>query len=626
MSKRFESQYYGIVFGFRQHVDNISDLLILENGQLIAPKDHQHSWLFEKIAGVYNKLENALITYHDGVQDKSCEYNGRHYHLVCELRGHPTRDQRWGRDCLAWAKARPAVAFFAAATAANVASLSRHICQAPRKVIHSKGEKLIQDIGFTPKEGTSIEPMANARANLKRDTNYYRIDFLTRLMERYRTSDMPTIKRQCLKNPAEWEEFVECLSGSSFDIHYKKAADIYRTKQCSKKISELILEEPQTEWNRPPYLSKQQSLEIFDKWLKQQNFDKSQFLDDLYKVLERKLPKINTFVLHGPPNSGKSFILRSLIPHYSYFGEVRGGGSNYTFLWQDCIDTGLIFIEEPMISPEVAEQFKLVMEGAATHVHVKMRGDAILQPTPVLITTNSLPWRWCSSEAGAFQARMKMYTCQESPFLKEIKGQLNPLIWCDLFKKKESDEIEELTSAFINDDSTIIIVSSDDECTDDDESLLQAIQPLNTTTIERPSCIAWAPATPTITQLIDGALSTPANSPETQNIRWWEHDNSQNQDIELSSENWKTITEKRTAEENLESTPKRTPPKDQWSPDNLFLEVFGVNSYEQLSHYCNVCGAVHLPPETCPILTACVNSSLVDMFNDADDECEDVEQ
>jgi Parvovirus non-structural protein NS1 len=107
--------------------------------------------------------------------------------------------------------------------------------------------------------------------------------------------------------------------------------------------------------------------------------------------------------------TGKCFILRSIVPHYAYYGEVRGGNQSYTFIWQDCVDTSLIFIEEPMIAPEVAEQFKLVMEGVPTQVHVKMRGDQILQPTPVLITTNSLPWRWCHSKATTFKARMFMY-------------------------------------------------------------------------------------------------------------------------------------------------------------------------------------------------------------------------
>ena len=98
-------------------------------------------------------------------------------------------------------------------------------------------------------------------------------------------------------------------------------------------------------------------------------------------------------------------------------------------MWQDCIDTGIIFIEEPVITPEIVEQCKLVFEGAATHVHVKMRGDSLLQPTPVIITSNSLPWKWCGAEEGALRARMFIRFVKEQPWLKDIKKPLHPGIW-----------------------------------------------------------------------------------------------------------------------------------------------------------------------------------------------------
>lgn len=603
MSTRFSPQYYGLVFGFRQSVEIDSCISVVDN-QLVASEDRQFGFLFDKICKVYNKLDNALLTYHDGEIDKGCEYNGKHYHLLCELRGHPTRDQRWGRDCLAWAKARANVAFFAAQTAVNVASLSRHICQAPRVVLHYKGEKLVSDIGFTPPVNSSLQTIANTKANLKRDSAYYRIEFLTNLMAKYRTSDMPTIKRQCLQNQAEWEEFVECLSGSGFDVQYKKAADIYRTKQCSKTIKTLIQEEPQPEWSRHPYMSVERSLQIFDQWIRHQEFDKGTFIDQLYGVLERKYPKKNTFVLYGEPNSGKSYILRSLIPHYSYFGEVRGGSNNYTFLWQDCVDTGLIFIEEPMISPEVAEQFKLVMEGAITHVHVKMRGDAILQPTPVLITTNSLPWRWCSNEMAAFQARMFMFICKPAEFLKTETQQLNPGMWSVLFNKEKA-QIQDAMEAYLADvesnDSTIVIIDSDSE----DEMTQPPV---------RQSVIQWAPAipripTPPLQQLIDMAAPTPTpvNSPQPECSKWWEHNNAQDWDEleQLLSNN--DFNGKRQRENDDELQPAE---KIQLS-DDIFEEIFGCRPEEHLSNFCNVCGAVHIPPEQCPILLACVNSDLI---------------
>lgn len=420
MAERFTPRYYGLVFGYRKSfVDNCGELLDIDNNIITVKTDSGDiKHLLNTIVKVLNACDDCILTYHDGEQDQGCEYNGRHYHAVAKLRCHPTRDSRWGREALAFCRARSELIFFACQVVVNLGALSRHICQAPRICKMVKGA-MTSEISLRP--GESLEPIADKRAKLRKDPAYYRIEFLTKLMEKYRTSDMPTIKRKAVMNQSEWSEFVECLAGSGFDVQYKKAVDIYRTLTCTKTFKMLMETDNCGEWHSNEYLSVIESLDVFRKWLQLQQFDANEFLDNLFGILEKKTPKVNTFCLHGPPNSGKSFILRSIVPHYSYFGEVRGGGSNYTFLWQDCIDTGVIFIEEPMITPEIAEQFKLVLEGAPTHVHVKMRGDAVLQPTPVLITTNSLLWRWCNSEMAAFQARMRSYNCTEAPFLKDIK-------------------------------------------------------------------------------------------------------------------------------------------------------------------------------------------------------------
>ncbi|RAX24782.1 hypothetical protein DQ401_19455, partial [Morganella morganii] len=103
-------------------------------------------------------------------------------------------------------------------------------------------------------------------------------------------------------------------------------------------------------------------------------------------------------------------------------------------MWQDCVDTSLILIEEPYIEPACAEQFKLVMEGAETHVHVKCKPDIVLHKTPVIITSNTVPWRWCNAEEHAFRARMQFYNIGKAMIeLKECLKNINPLVWKFLF-------------------------------------------------------------------------------------------------------------------------------------------------------------------------------------------------
>ena len=233
---RCDPAYYGIVFGLRKSDDEIKDefLMVDEDGFLQASGNvHKIRTLVEKTISVINRCYNALVTAHNGCLDGSCEFNGMQYHVIAELNVHPTRDSRWGRDVLSFVKARASEMFFACQTVTSVPALAKHICLAPRVPILMKGEKLAATIGFQITVGQSIDGVADKRAKLKRDPAFYRIDFLGQVMKKFRTTDMPSLKRKIINNKTEWGEFIECMSGTSFDTQYKKAADIYRTETCS---------------------------------------------------------------------------------------------------------------------------------------------------------------------------------------------------------------------------------------------------------------------------------------------------------------------------------------------------------------------------------------------------------
>ena len=446
-NKRFSEQYYGIVFGFRikgagGYDGTSEDYFIQENEQLVSTfnkppyigsPNGEWGFLINKMLEILNKTDQYMITYHDGVADKSCEYNGKHWHVMVKLRCHPTRDARWGRQLLDFCKPRADKIFFACQTVNSVPALARHILTQPRRLVAKKGMELEQFITSAGDDGfPKIVP--DDRAKIGQDKNYHRIKYLMELMRQYRTSDINAVKAKIVRDPVAWETFSECVSSGNYDVICKKAAELYRTTVCHLTLEE-IFDNPDNDWRSDiKFLSFQESSKLFEKWIQHNNFNLTQFISNIFDVLKRKTPKVNTFCLQGPPNSGKSYVLRSLVQWFQFFGEVRGG-ANYNFLWQDCLDTALIFIEEPYITPEIVEQCKLVFEGAATKVHVKMRGDAELKPTPVFITCNNVPWRWCGGEEGALRARMHYYNCKEAPFLRDEKKYLSPFLWPYLFEQ-----------------------------------------------------------------------------------------------------------------------------------------------------------------------------------------------
>ncbi len=222
-------------------------------------------------------------------------------------------------------------------------------------------------------------------------------------------------------------------AATGYDSSIKKAFDLDRTLSQNSTFEELMDQAAKVIWNEKHYLSVDDSVMLIEKWIDFHNFNKDVFLTDLFNTLTKSLPKKNTFILQGPPNSGKSWLIRSLLPIMRYYGEVTPG-VNYNFMYQDCINTNAILFEEPLIRPEAAEQFKLIAEGAPTKVNIKMRPAESLARTPVMITTNTPIWKYCSPNKKAFQARCHQYdTIKPAPFLKAVHKTLNPTAWNTIF-------------------------------------------------------------------------------------------------------------------------------------------------------------------------------------------------
>lgn len=169
------------------------------------------------------------------------------------------------------------------------------------------------------------------------------------------------------------------------------------------------------------------SLSLFDihepdpepihKILLHQGITPETFDQSFYSWITKKADKRNTLVLHGPSNTGKSaFIqgLKQIIP----WGEITNGNSGFNF--EGIIDVVIAIWEEPLISPELAEKCKQVFEGMTCSVPVKYKKPYMLPRTPVLMTTNHEPWRYCTQEEPMFKNRMFIfewnYPAKDEPF------------------------------------------------------------------------------------------------------------------------------------------------------------------------------------------------------------------
>lgn len=139
------------------------------------------------------------------------------------------------------------------------------------------------------------------------------------------------------------------------------------------------------------------------KCLLHQGIRPTHFDVDFHAWLTKKELKRNTFLIYGPSNTGKSAFIHHFKSVVSW-GEVTNGSNNFNF--ESLIDCAFAIHEEPLISPDLAEKYKQVMEGMTASIQVKYKKPYMLPRTPVLMTANHYPWRFCSVEEPMMRNRM----------------------------------------------------------------------------------------------------------------------------------------------------------------------------------------------------------------------------
>uniref|UniRef100_A0AAU7E1A2 NS1 protein n=1 Tax=Mops bat parvovirus TaxID=3141925 RepID=A0AAU7E1A2_9VIRU len=136
-----------------------------------------------------------------------------------------------------------------------------------------------------------------------------------------------------------------------------------------------------------------------------QGIDAVEFMFDLWSVLFQTRDKINTFVIQGPSNTGKTTFIREMLQLFNW-GEIQSSGQ---FMFQNCINKELLIWEEPLIGSDFAETCKRVFEGMNTQVSVKYKAPQTLYRTPIIITTNKDLWHYTTADESAFRNRICLY-------------------------------------------------------------------------------------------------------------------------------------------------------------------------------------------------------------------------
>jgi len=257
----------------------------------------------------------------------------------------------------------------------------------------------------------------------------------------------PITPPEAIVQHAVWREDPDLKFKTACDKEIKAAIDVYKNELCPLTIQQFY--EMYNEPDCTPifsagitkfddyYYNIENSVKILDEMVRFQNNDDDDcclyFVKSLFEVLERKIPKFNTLVIHSHPNSGKNYFFDAIMNFYINRGTMNNPNKNSQFAYQDVASRRVIIWNEPNYSHDHIEKLKMILGGDCCTVNVKFSADRPMYRTPVIVMTNNVVS--FMTHPAFLNCRLKVFEWGEAPWLLEHKKYPNPLATPHLFRK-----------------------------------------------------------------------------------------------------------------------------------------------------------------------------------------------
>ena len=112
------------------------------------------------------------------------------------------------------------------------------------------------------------------------------------------------------------------------------------------------------------------------------------FFASFIVIADKQLTKINSFVLQGETNSGKSLLMNLLTKPMRPTVLMRQGDASQFYL-QNLVNATACLFEEPMITALTVNTMKLIMGGEPCVTDVKNQQSHMIERLPCFFTTNT---------------------------------------------------------------------------------------------------------------------------------------------------------------------------------------------------------------------------------------------
>lgn len=166
----------------------------------------------------------------------------------------------------------------------------------------------------------------------------------------------------------------------------------------------------------------------------------------LWHILERFYKKRNSFMLTGPPNSGKTWFADFLAGFYVNTGQIGNFNRYSTFPLNDAPSKRFLIWNEPNIEPSQFDTVKMLTGGDPLAANVKYQNQCVIDKTPICITSNRQLFVVTDS---VWQSRITFLSFRTASFLKDVKAYPDPRAWHDIVETARNEIPQDLQNAMI---------------------------------------------------------------------------------------------------------------------------------------------------------------------------------
>ena len=203
-----------------------------------------------------------------------------------------------------------------------------------------------------------------------------------------------------------------------------------RIEWNKRSLDEIIQIRATHNWSPTEYYDLATSIQIAKTLLHCQyarKEDAKAFIQQVYAILEKALPKRNTLAIIGEAGAGKTFFLSTIftlvwnVCHIESYFDCKT-----KFPYKDLLNKRLGVINQFHLNPRQMAKYKQLFEG----------NMAILPRVPILITSNNRFMDQLNEmDSIEFEKRMFIHYWQPQPWLKKLYKRLHPLILPHLAKE-----------------------------------------------------------------------------------------------------------------------------------------------------------------------------------------------